>query len=90
MKQQNCQEIFLNVLRKNKHPVTVFLSSGIKLQGVITGFDNFAIVLRRESHVQLVYKHSVSTIMPNGNISFNVDLEKLEDSKDDEVKTIEK
>ena len=69
----NCQEHFLNVLRKNKCPVTVFLSSGIKLQGIITSYDNFALVLRRDSHMQLVYKHSISTIMPNGPVSFKTE-----------------
>jgi host factor-I protein len=70
MKQSSCQESFLNVLRKNKVSVTVFLSSGIKLQGIITSYDNFAVVLRRDAHIQLVYKHSISTIMPNGPVSF--------------------
>jgi host factor-I protein len=67
---QTCQDAFLNSIRKNKVPVTVFLSSGIKLQGLITGFDNFAILLRRDSHLQLVYKHCISTIMPNSHFIF--------------------
>ncbi|MFL1781113.1 RNA chaperone Hfq [Candidatus Hepatincolaceae symbiont of Richtersius coronifer] len=70
---QNCQETFLNILRKNKISVTIFLSNGIKLQGIITGFDNFAVILRRDSHVQLVYKHSISTIMPNSAFSFKME-----------------
>ncbi len=61
---QNVQDVFLNNVRKNKNPVTVFLVNGVKLQGVITWFDNFSVLLRRESHVQLVYKHAISTIMP--------------------------
>lgn len=61
---QNVQDVFLNNVRKNKNPVTVFLVNGVKLQGVITWFDNFSLLLRRESHVQLVYKHAISTIMP--------------------------
>jgi host factor-I protein len=64
-KKQNIQEVFLNYARKNKTQVTMFLVNGIKLQGAIIGFDNFSIVLRRESHVQVVYKHAISTIMPN-------------------------
>tara|TARA_R110002050_G_scaffold15615_2_gene47945 strand:+ start:1333 stop:1602 length:270 start_codon:yes stop_codon:yes gene_type:complete len=64
-KKQNIQEVFLNFARKNKTQVTMFLVNGIKLQGAIIGFDNFSIVLRRESHVQVVYKHAISTIMPN-------------------------
>lgn len=61
---QNVQDVFLNNVRKTKVPVTVFLVNGVKLQGVITWFDNFSVLLRRESHVQLVYKHAISTIMP--------------------------
>jgi host factor-I protein len=63
-KGQNLQDQFLNMLRKNKTPVTVFLVKGVKLQGIITWFDNFSILLRRDGQVQLVYKHGVSTIMP--------------------------
>ena len=63
---QNVQDVFLNAIRKEKMPVTVFLVNGVKLQGVITWFDNFYMLLRRESHVQLIYKHAISTIMPSG------------------------
>lgn len=58
------QDSFLNLLRKNKAPVTVFLVKGVKLQGIVTWFDNFSILLRRDGQSQLVYKHAVSTIMP--------------------------
>ena len=63
-KNQNLQDVFLNHIRKHKVPVTVFLISGVKLQGIVTWFDNFSILLRRDSHVQLVYKQAISTIMP--------------------------
>ena len=63
-KSQNVQDVFLNHVRKNKTAVTVFLASGVKLQGIITSFDNFTLLLRRDAHSQLVFKHSVSTIMP--------------------------
>ena len=63
--QSNLQDIFLNSVRKGKNPVTLFLVNGVKLQGVITWFDNFSILLRREGTVQLVYKHAISTIMPS-------------------------
>lgn len=63
---QNLQDVFLNAVRKQKVPVTVFLVSGVKLQGLITWFDNFSLLLRRDNHVQLVYKHGISTIMPGG------------------------
>ncbi|CAK7193482.1 RNA-binding protein Hfq [Commensalibacter sp. Nvir] len=62
---QNIQDVFLNQLRRSKLSVTVFLVNGVKLQGIISGFDNFSILLRRDSHSQLVYKHAVSTIMPS-------------------------
>lgn len=65
-KTNNVQDVFLNHVRKNKIPVTLFLISGIKLQGIITWFDNFSVLLRRESHAQLVYKHAISTVMPLG------------------------
>ncbi len=63
-KNQNVQDVFLNYIRKNKTPVTVFLVNGVKLQGILTWFDNFSVLLRRDSHSQLVYKHAISTIMP--------------------------
>lgn len=63
-KTQNVQDVFLNYVRKNKTPVTVFLVNGVKLQGFISGFDNFCVLLRRDAHVQLVYKHAISTVMP--------------------------
>ena len=64
-KQQNLQDVFLNNVRKAKIPVTVFLVNGVKLQGIITWFDNFCILLRRDAHSQLVYKHAISTVMPS-------------------------
>lgn len=64
-KQQNLQDKFLNTVRKEKSQVTVFLVNGVKLQGVVTWFDSFSILLKRDAHVQLVYKHAISTIMPS-------------------------
>ncbi len=64
-KSQNVQDVFLNHIRKNKVPVTVFLVNGVKLQGIITWFDNFSVLLRRDAHSQLVYKHAISTVMPS-------------------------
>ena len=63
-KMQNLQDVFLNHVRKQKIPVTVFLVNGVKLQGIITWFDNFCVLLRRDGHSQLVYKHAISTVMP--------------------------
>lgn len=61
----NLQDLFLNYLRREKAPVTMFLVKGVKLQGIITWFDNFSILLRRDGQSQLVYKHAISTIMPS-------------------------
>ena len=63
-KNQNLQDKFLNHVRKSKMPVTVFLVNGVKLQGVISWFDNFCVLLRRDGISQLVYKHAISTVMP--------------------------
>jgi host factor-I protein len=62
---QNLQDLFLNSVRKNKNPLTIFLINGVKLTGVVTSFDNFCVLLRRDGHSQLVYKHAISTIMPS-------------------------
>jgi host factor-I protein len=63
-KAQTVQDVFLNHLRESKTPVTIFLMNGIKLQGTVDWFDNFSMLLRRAGHSQLVYKHTISTIMP--------------------------
>ena len=68
-KSQNVQDVFLNHIRKNKVPVTIFLVNGVKQQGIVTWFDNFCVLLRRDAHSQLVYKHAISTVMPSAPIS---------------------
>src|SRR4028118_671623 len=75
-KVNNLQDIFLNTLRRTKTPITMFLVKGVKLQGIITWFDNFSVLLRREGQAQLIYKHAISTIMP----SQPVDLREIEAS----------
>lgn len=77
-KTNNLQDVFLNHLRKNKNPVTLFLVNGVKLQGIITWFDNFSVLLRRDAHSQLVYKHAISTVMPINPVQL-FDAEKVED-----------
>jgi len=77
-KSQNVQDVFLNHIRKNKTPVTVFLVNGVKLQGIATWFDNFSVLLRRDGHTQLVYKHAISTVMPS------VPVQLFEPGKDDD------
>jgi host factor-I protein len=64
-KSHNLQDTFLNHVRKAKIPLTIFLVNGVKLQGVVTWFDNFCLLLRRDGHSQLVYKHAISTVMPS-------------------------
>lgn len=65
-KKQNLQDTFLNAVRRAKTPLTIFLVNGVKLQGVVTWFDNFCVLLRGDGRPpQLVYKHAISTIMPN-------------------------
>ena len=76
-KTQNVQDVFLNHIRKQKTPVTIFLVNGVKLQGIVTWFDNFSVLLRRDGHTQLVYKHAISTVMPS------VPVQLFEPEKDD-------
>lgn len=76
-KTPSLQDTFLNHVRKQKTPLTIFLINGVKLQGIVTWFDNFCVLLRRDGHSQLVYKHAISTIMPNQAIQlFEGDTEK--------------
>lgn len=70
---KNVQEDFLTSLKDNKISVTVFLVNGVKLQGIITWFDDFSLLLRRDGHTQLIYKHAVSTIMPNEAVEVELD-----------------
>ena len=69
-KRENLQDPYLNALRKERVPVSIFLVNGIKLQGQIESFDQYVILLR-SNVVQLVYKHAVSTIVPSKNIEFD-------------------
>jgi host factor-I protein len=70
-KNQNLQDNSLNKIRTEQMSVTVFLVNGVKLQGIITWFDNFSMLLRRDSHSQLIYKHAISTIMPASPVRLN-------------------
>lgn len=71
-KSANLQDLFLNHLRREKAPVTMFLVKGVKLQGIVTWFDNFSILLRRDGQSQLVYKHAISTIMPGNPVDADI------------------
>ena len=70
-KKQNLQDTFLNSVRKSKTPLTIFLVNGVKLQGMVSWFDNFCVLLRRDGQSQLVYKHAISTIVPARAVNFS-------------------
>lgn len=78
--QVNLQDLFLNQMRKEKIPVTMYLVNGARLTGTIKGFDNFVILMKHESQ-QLVYKHAISTIIPDRPVEF---LEEAEGRKEQE------
>lgn len=67
------QDHFLNTVRRLKSPVTIFLIKGVKLQGVVTWFDSFSLLLRRDGQSQLVYKHGISTLVPLGDMGSLID-----------------
>ncbi len=69
--QVNLQDSFLNQVRKENIPVTVYLVNGYQLKGHIKGFDNFTVVLENDGRQQLVYKHALSTIMPMRNVNLH-------------------
>ena len=79
-KQTSLQDLFLNALRRSKTPVTMFLVKGVKLQGIVTWFDNFSVLLRRDGQSQLIYKHAISTIMPGGSIDLDAIVDQAADS----------
>lgn len=68
----NLQDVFLNKVRKDEILITIYLVNGFQLKGTVKGFDNYTIVLDSDGKQQLIYKHAVSTIMPNSPISFNM------------------
>lgn len=86
-KKQNLQDVFLNSVRKTKTPLTIFLVNGVKLQGIVTWFDNFCVLLRRDGLSQLVYKHAISTIMPAQPVQL-FDAEKAEAGETTEVESV--
>ena len=81
-KKQNLQDTFLNAVRKSRTPLTIFLVNGVKLQGVVTWFDNFCVLLRGDGRPpQLVYKHAISTIMPMQPVQL-FEADEMDDSAD--------
>jgi host factor-I protein len=71
-KNHNLQELFLNQVRREKIPVVVFLTNGVRLKGIVKGFDNF-VVLLKETNEQLIYKHAISTIVPEKAIEIRLE-----------------
>ncbi len=71
-KGQGLQDIFLNQLRKEKIPVLLYLTNGVRLKGIIKGFDNFVILLK-DANEQLIYKHAVSTIVPEKSVDLKIE-----------------
>ncbi|MBR1944442.1 MAG: RNA chaperone Hfq [Alphaproteobacteria bacterium] len=82
----NVQDAFLNYIRKNKIQVTIFLLNGVKMIGVISCFDQTAILLRKEGYTQLLYKHAISTILPHNSVTL-FDWSKSEES-DNDIKSL--
>lgn len=72
VKGQNLQDAFLNQLRKEKVTVVVYLTNGVRLKGIVKGFDNF-VVLLKEANEQLIYKHAISTIVPEKGVSIKIE-----------------
>ena len=79
-KPTSLQDLFLNALRRSKTPVTMFLVKGVKLQGIVTWFDNFSVLLRRDGQSQLIYKHAISTIMPTGQMDLAAIVDAAQDA----------
>ena len=73
-KSQSLQDNYLNQLRKDKIPVVIFLTNGVRLKGLVKGFDNF-VVLVKDINQQLIYKHAVSTIVPEKDIDIRFESE---------------
>jgi host factor-I protein len=72
IRNQNLQDLFLNQLRKDRIPVVMFLTNGVRLKGIIKGFDNFVVLLKDVTD-QLIYKHAISTIVPEKNIEIRLE-----------------
>ncbi len=78
--QVNLQDTFLNLVRKDKTPVTIYLINGFQIKGLVKGFDNFTVIVELDNKQQLVYKHAISTVAPMRPLSmFNLDFRNEED-----------
>jgi len=71
VKNLNLQDVFLNQIRKDGTPVTIFLLNGFQIKGFVRGFDNFTVVMDSDNKQQLIYKHAISTIIPLRPVNLN-------------------
>ncbi|BCJ85725.1 RNA chaperone Hfq [Effusibacillus dendaii] len=71
--QINIQDTFLNQIRKENIPVTIYLVNGFQIRGSVKAFDNFTVIVESEGKQQLVYKHAISTFTPMRNVNFNME-----------------
>lgn len=79
-KQQiNLQDYFLNQVRRESIPVTIYLVNGFQLKGILRGFDNFTVILDSDGKQQMVYKHAISTVMPLRPVNLNYDSGAVQD-----------
>ncbi len=81
-KTQNFQDTFLNLARRDKVPVTMFLTNGFQMRGTIRGFDGFTVVIESDGRQQLVYKHAISTIAPSRALNLWSDMSETQDTQD--------
>jgi host factor-I protein len=72
--QLNLQDAFLNQVRKENMPVTIFLVNGFQLKGLIKGFDNFTVIMESDGKQMMVYKHAISTVSPARQVNLNLNL----------------
>ena len=75
MKTMNLQDLFLNTVRKERTPLTVYLLSGYQLRGTVRGFDSFVVMLDCDGKQNMVYKHAISTIIPAKNVTLTADVQ---------------
>lgn len=78
----NLQDVFLNQVRKEHIPVTIYLTNGFQLKGLVKGFDNFTVILDSEGKQQLVYKHAISTVSPMKVVSLIFSDNRMGDGRD--------
>lgn len=81
MKQINLQDVFLNQSRREKIPVTIYLTNGFQFRGTVKGFDSFTVILDSDGRQNLVYKHAISTIIPSKTISILDSFEEVQENR---------